>query len=209
MVLADDGRSYVIKPGPQHLLSGKRIQDKYKIKIVFKTSEHSNLPQVYEEGGRIKSVSLAKNRKLEDLHMNPSGAACLCLNTEEKEQLPNGFYLPDFFHNLVIPFFYGQAFFENNGVWPCEEYNHAICGLLEGYLGRDNATEEEVRKFLDHLRKRNDWSLIQTRLALKEEVKGNQLCICGSQKYFRNCHKKTFRGLWKLKQDIVNFHIEV
>lgn len=210
MVLADNGQSYVIKPGPEHLRDGgQRIQDKYQIEIALKTSEHSNLPQVYERNDRIKLVASAKSRKLEDLHINPNGAACLCLNTKEKEHLPNGFNIPDFFHNLVIPFFYGQSCFEKNGVWPSEQYGHGIAGLLEGFFERKDVPKKEVESFIDYLKPRQEWQLIQKILTSKKRVKGHYPCICGSSKKFRNCHKDALQGLWKLKQVIAELDIKV
>lgn len=209
MVLADDGQSYVIKPEPEHLLGGKSIQDKYQIEIIFKTSEHSNLPQVYEKDGRIKSVSAAKNRKLEDLHINPNGAACLCLNIREREYLPNGFNLPDFFHNLVIPFFYGQSYFEKNEVWPGEQYGHGIAGLLEGYLEKDDVHKEGAESFIGCLKPRQEWQFIQKVLTTKKRIKGHYPCICGSSKKFRSCHKNALHGLWKLKRDVAAFRVNI
>jgi len=211
MVFSPEEESYVIKPSPEHLTRGQRIQDEYQIEIIFKNSEHSNLPQVYEKSGRIVVAANNRKRDLRDLHINPDlgNAACLCLNTEEGDWFPNGFNIQDFFHNLVIPFFYGQAYFEKNGIWPYKEYSHGIYGLLEGYSKTGSITKEKVREFLDYLRKRKDWPFLQVRLDPKKEVKGHHFCMCGSSKYFRNCHKEAFRGLWKLKQDAINFRIEI
>lgn len=209
MVLADDGQSYVIKPGPEHILGGQRVQDKYQIEVIFKTSEHSNLPQVYEKDDRIKSVSSAKNRRLEDLHINPNGAACLCLNVAEREYLPNGFNLPDFFHNLVIPFFYGQSYFEKNEVWPGDQYSHGVVGLLEGFLEKKDVLKEDVESFIGYLKSRQEWQFIQRVLISKKRVKGHYPCICGSSKKFRSCHKNALHGLWKLRQTIAEFDIKV
>lgn len=211
MVFYPDDESYVIKPGPEHLTQGQRIQDEYQIEIILKNSEHSSLPQVYEKGGRIVATAGSRKRDLRDLHINPDlgNVVCLCLNTEENDWLPNGFNLQDFFHNLVIPFFYGQSYFEKNEVWPYREYSHGVCGLLEGYLKRCDITKEKVQEFLGYLKKQKDWQLLQVRLDPKKEVKGHHSCICGSSNKFKNCHKDAFRGLWRLKEDIINFRIKI
>lgn len=210
MVLPSDKQSYVIKPTTEHLTNGERIQDKYQIEIIFKTSEHSNLPQVYEKSNRIKSVATAKKLNLADLHINPDGAACLCLNIKERNYLPNGFNLPDFFHKLVIPFFYGQSYFEKYGGWPWEEYSHGVCGLLEEWcLQQNNTTKDGVERYLGCLKKRHEWQLLQKLLVPGKKVKGHYPCVCGSSKKFRNCHKKALLGLWKLKKDIEAFHIDI
>jgi len=88
-----EGKPYVIKPEQEHIATGRRIQDEYEIDIIFKSSEHSDLPQVYEKGNRIASVAADRKLRLENLHVNPDGSACLCLNIQENDYLPNGFNL--------------------------------------------------------------------------------------------------------------------
>jgi hypothetical protein len=34
------------------------------------------------------------------------------------------------------------------------------------------------------------------------QIKGHQHCPCGSSFIFRKCHERSFRGLWKLHDDI-------
>lgn len=211
MVLYPDDGSYVIKPNPKHLTQGQRIQDEYQIEIIFKNSEHSDLPQVYEKGGRIASVAANQRRKLEDLHINQglNGVACLCANIEEANWLPNGFNLQDFFNNLVIPFFYGQHYFEKNGVWPWKEFSHGLVGLLESYLKQENITKEKIEEFLSRLRKRQDWQSFQICLSSQKKIKGHHICLCGRPEKFRNCHNDALHGLWKLKEDIIKFCVKI
>ena len=209
MVFCGDGRPYVIKPEKGHLSNGIRIKDEYKIEVVFQNSEHSNLPQVYERGSKIEAVAKKRDLKLEDLHINPSGAVCLCIRENESYNFPKGFNLRDFFNNLVIPFFYSQSYFEKNNSWPWGQYSHGILGLLEWYAERRETTKNKIEKFITQLPKYPLWQECRQRLKQKGKIKGHHLCVCGSSEKFRNCHKQVFDGLWKLKQDIGKFHVKI
>lgn len=209
MVFYQEGKPYVIKPNLQSLAGGYRIQDEYLIEIVLTTSKHSYLPQVYEKGSRINQVIERKKLKPEDFHINPNGAACLCLNIQEKDFLPNGFNLEDFFQYLVIPFFYAQSYFEKNESWPWGQYGHGICGLLEWYLKQTNITKSEIEVFLKYVDAQSDGKLLKNLLPEKKEIKGHHDCVCGSTLRFRNCHKDALLGVWKLKQEIKKLDIQL
>jgi len=211
MVFYDENKSYIIKPEAEHLTRGHRIQDEYKIEIVFKTSEHSNLPQVYERGNRIEMVSKNRSLKPEDLHINPSGAMCLCLNIQEEDYLPNGFNVADFFNNLVIPFFYAQSFFEKTKIWKWGQYGHGSIAFFEWYLKQEAIGKEKVEKLIVHMKKRTDWVKFQLYLLPSTLIKGHHECLCGSKDKlkFRNCHKNALHGLWKLKKDIKDFCVKL
>lgn len=209
MVFYGNEKPYVIKPEKKHLSNGVRIKDEYQIEIIFRGSEHSNLPQVYERGSRLETVAKQRNLKLEDLHINPSSAVCLCIKGEENGNFPNGFNLRDFFNNLVIPFFYSQSYFEKNNLWPWGQYNHGMLGLLEWYATQQQSTRDKVEKLIKQLSKYQMWQECRQRLVQKSKIKGHHLCICGSSEKFRSCHKQVFSGLWKLKQDVGKFHAKI
>lgn len=211
MVFYDRSGTYVIKPETEHLKEGHRIQDKYKIEIIIKPSEHSNLPQVYERGNRIDAVAKSRNLKMEDLHINTGGIACLCLNIQEEDYLPNGFNVADFLNNLVIPFFYAQSFFEKTGTWKWGQRGHGSIAFFEWYLKQEVTSKEKVEKLIVHLKKRGDWVKLQSRLLLSTEIKGHHECLCGNKENlrFRNCHKDALHGLWKLKKDIKDFCVKI
>lgn len=202
MVFYHEDEPYVINPGPEHFASGYRIQDEYQIEIVLKSSEHSNLPQVFERGGRLESVVVDRDLKLTDLHINPEGVACLCLSIEEENYLPNGFTLQEFFNSLVIPFFYAQSYFEKNNSWPWGQYGHGSIGIFEWCSNQSNITEDKVRELLDRLKRLTDWKKVQPYLDVKKKVKGHYDCLCGSKRKFRNCHEEALYGMRKMKQNM-------
>lgn len=208
MVFHMEGLPYYINPFPEkqsNLLDayeGVRIRDEFAIKIVLQRRENSLLPPVFEIGGRIERVAREKQLKLSDLHCNDDGSACLCIRTEESKKLPDGFNLPDFFHNLVIPFFYAQSYFEKYGVWPWGEYSHGVLGLLEWYSAAGIQSRKDTEAFLKQLSQYPQWKLIKTRLMNKVGVKGHHVCICGKANKFRDCHIAVFLGLWQLRKDV-------
>ena len=203
-----EGKSYVINPAPDYA-EGIRIQDGYQIKIEYKASEFSDLPQVFETGSRIAKIAQNRNLKPEDLHINPSGAVCLCIKPEETGNLPAGFNIADFFNNLVVPFFYAQSYFEQYNSWPWGQYSHGDLGFIEWYLQQKEATSQSVVIFLERLKKYNSWQNLKQLLELKHNVKGHHLCICGKNEKFRKCHPEVLQGVWKLKKDIKRFGIEL
>lgn len=209
MAFSGEGKPYVIDPPPNNN-EGVKIEDEYKVRIELRGSEFSNLPQVYESDDRLEKIVRDRNLKLEDLHINPSGAACLCIQQEETDNLPSGFNLKDFFNNLVIPFFYAQSYFEKNNTWPWGQYSHGVWGLVEWYLKQKNPTKQATEDFLDRLKRYSrEWQLLVKWLAPKYRVKGHHQCACGSSEKFRNCHKDVLHGVWKLKETIGKFGVKV
>ena len=160
---------------------------------------------VYE----IKYESSNPNLKPEDLHVNPSGAVCLCIKPEEAENLPAGFNIADFLNNLVIPFFYAQSHFEQYNSWPWGQYSHGNLGFIEWYLRQKGSTHQAMSDFLGRLKKYNNWQILKQLLESRYNVKGHHLCICGKNEKFRKCHPEVLQGVWKLKKDIKRFSIEL
>lgn len=202
------GKPYVINPSSDYS-EGVRIRDSYKIRIEYRNSEFSDLPQVYETGARIANLAQSRNLKTEDLHINPSGAVCLCIKPEEAGNLPEGFNITDFFNNLVIPFFYAQSYFEKYSAWPWGQYSHGNLGFIEWYLQQKETTRQTIEYFLERMKKHKDWQKSQKLLEPKHKIKGHHQCICGKIKKIRDCHSEVLQGIWKLKKDIERYNIKI
>lgn len=209
MAFLGQGKPYIINP-PGDYSEGIKIQDKYQIRIELKKSDFSDLPQVYEIGSRLNNIAQSRNLRTVDLHINPSGAVCLCIKPEEAGYLPSGFNLRDFFQNLVIPFFYAQSYFEKNNSWPWGQYSHGGIGLIEWYLRNQNQGPEVIKELFDRLKRdKNCWPMFQRLLRSKNAIKGHTECICGKKEKLRDCHPEIFKGIWKLKQDIKALKIQI
>jgi hypothetical protein len=158
------------------------IYDSFKIKIAFIYSRKSELPSVYETGGRIKQGA--------DRHCNDDKSFCLCSRLIEKRFL-NPFCLRKFIADLVVPFFYAQRYFDKNGQWPWGEFGHYDIGLIESFA--------EYYSELTEIEKINATGSIRHSLALdylrKQKTSKDVKCICGSGKRMRRCHKSVLTGL--------------
>jgi len=181
-------KSYLLNP-PKDLFSNPyRIKDEYNIEVFLIRPDSSLLPPVREVGQRIKNVALEKKKKIEDLHVNKNDSVCLCFKNEEKDYLPRGFNLEDFFENIVIPFFYAQSFYEKNNDWLWGEYSHGDLALPEWFI-------EKHKRIIKT-------KIVKKYLHKKGAIKGDWPCICGSSLEFRNCHKELFRSLRLIKNKL-------
>ena len=102
---------------------GIRIIDTYILSIDLTPRNYKRIPNVYEEGGRIKKVSKLLNKPLIDLHTYPNGLQCLIRPDKELERFKYGFPLPLFF-KLLTSHFYWQSYIERFGIepWPGEKH---------------------------------------------------------------------------------------
>jgi len=191
--------AYVINPQDQHLLQGERIQDKYQIRIILKPGKYSNLPQVYEVSHKIESSCQKWKSDKKDLHVYNEGVCCLCMRVGENNNFTDGFNLPDFFNNLVTPFFYAQSYFSDHGDWPWGDYRHGVFGVFEWYLEKESLSEEERVDFIACLKGDLKWPRIKE-LFLSGRIREDAKCICGGKK-IKKCHSYVLRAFWKLNKN--------
>lgn len=187
----------------------QRIIDQYTIRIEMRPSEASDLPTVFETDSRISLGAEVKGKSLADLHTYADGSACLCLKLAEAGYFPNGFALPAFIQELVLPYFYAQSYFEIHGKWPWDTLSHGILGWIEWYRDQEPSSREITYGFLEKLKATQSWHVIQKELSKKNELKGHQRCICGSGRRYRDCHESVFSALWNLRRDAQNYGIEI
>ncbi len=189
--------------------NNSRIRDVYDIRIEFKPSIVSELPRVRETGSRIKTLAKARSIQLADLHTYIDGTACLCVKPAEIQYFPDKFCFQKFIEKLVVPFFYAQSYFEQNGTWPWETYSHGSLGWLEWYLEQGVTSRIVTKDFIYNLQSQRDWKRIRRALTRKGGPKSYRICFCGGSKSYWNCHQKAFRGLQKLASDIKSFEIKI
>lgn len=192
-------------------LETSRIRDSYNIKVLFDEPRpaYSFLPAVKELDGRIeKSGQMYGIANPLDMHITSQGQMCLCAPLEESTYLPDGFFLDQYISELLVPFLYGQSFFERHGVWPWGTLSHGFLGILESYADLTSSNRPvkpfEARRTLESIVKSaNDDGArrIKKTLEADKPLHGHTLCPCGSGKRFRECHAKAFQGFWQLWQD--------
>lgn len=196
--------AYVINPDKSYAtIDGTLIEDVYEIDI--QPSTRGELPEVREIGGRItRSLNKWNIKNPADLHIYPNNTLCLCIPIEIDDRLPSGFNLQDFFHNLLIPYFYYQSYFEKFGQEPWKGYGHGDLGFLESFQLRCKKIkildDETVRLYIDHLSEN-----LQKMMSKNIEFKGHHQCFCGSGKIFRRCHKEAFWGYNQLRECYISY----
>lgn len=176
---------------------GELIEGVYEVDICWK---NALVPVVREAGGRIEAA--AKKWKVEnmiDLHVYPDKTLCLYPKPEEKYILRDDFSLENFFHKILIPFFYYQRYFEQHGNEPWAGYAHGWWGILESYhhvSENQKISAVTVREYLKSLRVDDIGKFSKS-----TEIKGHGSCFCKSGKIIRKCHKQTAWGFNNLLRD--------
>src|SRR6266699_2415328 len=111
---------------------GRRIVDRFFVKITASNPHSIRTPALYEIGGRTKGIgSKYRLRDLRSLHCNRDGSACVCVKQVEKQKFPPGSPLLVYVEELAIPYLYGLSRYDQDGKWPWGDYSHGSLGLLE------------------------------------------------------------------------------
>jgi hypothetical protein len=151
---------------------------------------------------RLPALSIANVQIIPDRHLNVSdNSACLCSPLLEEEFLLPEFNFRLYMEELVVPFLYGQAFYDLNEHWPFPDYAHGVVGLLESYTASwdNNKIKECVRICaLD----KGSWPRVRGTLVSNGIIKGHTLCPCPKRDHIRRCHPKALLGLRLLQGDI-------
>ena len=168
----------------------KRIQDVYSIKILLKAKTNSVLPQCFHIGNKIKKISSELQISLRDLHINDDDSICLMIDECEQAYFPDGFKIIDFFENILEPYLYWISFYRKYNQPPWDDYAHGKLGYLELYA-EGIICFEKLKSKVSY-----DWNKIS-------KIKGHHLCICNSNKKLRNCHKKIYQAIYKIKKEII------
>lgn len=164
----------------------KKIVDTYEILIKSIESYPNKFPQVFELGGKFpKNV---------DWHVFPDLSCCLASPPEETLICIDGINLNSFIEKHVIPYFFNQTFRRENGYF-LNERAHGDLGWIEF--------------FYEILRTKDINHVIKTLELILSGVKIERtaMCICGSKKKYRNCHRDAIHLLRKLpKDDIAQYY---
>jgi hypothetical protein len=133
-------------------------------------------------------------------HFSGDRTACLCSPFDEDEFLQPEFQFSTFLEQLIIPFLYGQIFYDAEGHWPWSEYAHGATGILEAYSEVPDQTKTE--ECLGMLTKYPSWASIKLTLSQKPYIKGHTPCFCGSGDHFIRCHPKALEGARRLQEHL-------
>lgn len=124
---------------------------------------------------------------------------CVCGPVEEMEFMQS-FNIKDYIEEKVVPFLYGQLFFNEYEKWPWEDYSHNTLGILESYANsKNNQFSDEM--ILRLKRQKKDWTTLENILLSKNNPKGHTTCFCNRKDHIRRCHPLAWEGLKKLYAD--------
>jgi hypothetical protein len=139
---------------------------------------------------------------IEDRHFNKvDSSACLCGPIEEATFIEKGYSFQSFFEEFIVPFLYGQLYFDQYKAWPWEEYGHGTIGTLESYRNANDETKTD-RCLVFLKRDTRNWNYLKKLLLQKKNIGGHTLCICGSNQIIRKCHHLAWQGIILLKNNI-------
>ncbi len=191
----------ILSQGVENSIGGIEIREAYTVTI------RQRKPDEYITS-KFPAVIIEKNQvnRIPDRHFNLDMSACICGPVEEAMYLKNRFDFPRFLQRLIIPFLYGQAYYEQFDRWPWPEYAHGATGILESYfLGEEPAFASIC---LRRLEQDSNWPRIKA-LLLQKSIKGHTPCTCGSTDFTRRCHPDAWQGLQQLQKDLREQKIKI
>lgn len=178
-----------------------RIADSYDVGIIVLVGFPQVFPIVHELAERIKTIQDKYSLKtVADLHYNINNGACLCVVQEKESRLPVESNLVFFIENLVVPYFYGLSYFDEQGRWPWKEYGHGGLGVLEHYTEQWKGSNQElIRSLMPTFSADKHW-----RKYRKQFISPNPhtLCFCESGIDISTCHGKAWEGIMKINNDL-------
>jgi len=181
---------------------GRRITDRFLVRITASNPHSSRTPALFEIGGRTKAIASKYGiGDLRILHCNFDGTACVCVKQVEKEKFPPGATLLTYLEKLAIPYLYGLSCYDQDGSWPWGDYTHGPLGLLEYYAeNRQEQLEADVVEVIEAMKRDPmHWGMYRKQL---RSPSAKRSCPCGSNVAFGKCHTLAWRGTQHLSAEI-------
>lgn len=160
------------------------LEGKFKIKILF--SE------------RIPTVFFPELTSNPARHINPDNTACLSAPGVLKLREQNTPDLIQWMETLILPFVYGQEYYEKFKKWPWEEFGHGVVGLIESYLKLEKSSLEEL---IDIIEKDSTSKHFKILLSKNRYIKGHMRCFCDKGDSIRRCHPNALKAFNKMIED--------
>ncbi len=182
----------ILYPGADDVVRGLRLDGTFDISVEERMADSlSRLPAL-----KIEGISSNASR-----HISQDGTACLCSPFVEKEFLEPKFSFRTYLEELIVPFLYGQLYYERESDWPWDHYSHGSLGILESYKSAKGRLD--VDDCLNQLR-RDSLTWLRIRVALRQHrgISHSTPCICKLHHRMGRCHPRALRGLQQLRQDL-------
>ena len=166
---------FVVLDGKLTITGPKGPFDVYQIYMGVPANFPLSEPVVFETGGRVPRIA--------DRHVFVDGKNC-CLGVWEEWLLtPGDHSFSGFMRGPLNDYFMSQSWYEVHTEWPFGQRSHGKLGILEAYC---SLLEIDL-----HLQS----ALSYLNLLARKQIKGHQLCPCGSGQRLRSCHSEKVHGL--------------
>jgi len=194
---SESNQFLILGSGIQNSIGGIILKGKYSINIQLDVPT-ARLPALHLDP---KEVEISPER-----HINTNCTGCLCGPAEEMRYAQTQISLQTFISNLVIPFLYGQVYYDQYKCWPWGEYSHGAAGVLESYMNNNGISLEGCIK---RLQEDSSWKTIRTLLQQKWDIKGHTPCFCKRHDHIRRCHPDAWKALNRMRNDIKKNRINI
>ena len=187
----DINQFQIIYPGESNLISGSELTGTYNVTIQSRpTGEVPRVPALTIEG-------FAHH---ESRHISHDDTACLCSPFVEGEYLTPELDGRRYIEELVIPFLYGQTYFDSRQSWPWADYAHGFMGLLESY-SPVQSKEELVNRLPFLASYPVQWQSLRRFISQRKAPKASSPCICGSHRRIGHCHPLALNKILVMRSD--------
>lgn len=165
----------------------------YSVKLIVPVSYPHCIPIVLETSNKIE--------RIQDRHVNEIGVCCLDIDHRLLKMSNRGISLVEFFESKIYSFFANQLYFESEGGFAGEEFDHHFNGIKQFY--REDlkiGTSEEAVILLEFI-------------LSNKKLRRNDVCFCGAKK-FKDCHMENVEflksvGENQLRIDLAGFKNEL
>ncbi len=162
----------------------KTYIDTFAVEIIIPRNFPFSFPLVIEKEEKIPRCT--------SRHVIPgSNTLCLALKLEERLLCLHGITLLWFIDHVLVPRLCEEYRVNRGGKYQ-KEYSHEISGTWEYLMKRFETKDQSIII-----------ALIGA-LAYKKTPKGNQKCLCGSGKFYRECHKPELEKLKHLGNETIS-----
>lgn len=147
----------------------------------------NRFPILFETGGEIPNEA--------DWHKYKDGSCCITVWPDEVLKCKNGISVLFFIEKYAIPYFANQIHKKQTGEYKNGEYAHGIKGVSQFYEALLKTSNKElwIQYFKNVFRN------------LKVPIGRNDMCFCGSEEKYKNCHLDIFTTLRQIgEKRIVN-----
>ena len=191
----------ILYPGDEDITGGLPLAGAFNISIEERGKDQ-------DSPSRLPALRIAGITKNANRHISPDDSACLCSPFAEKDFDTPKFLFRAYFERLVIPFLYGQMYYEKEKHWPWDDYSHGNLGILEAY---DTASNRgAVQECLQQLRRDTaTWPQVRALLRQHRAISDSAPCICKWHHRMTKCHPRALRGIQQLRLDLRSMHVRV